>query len=83
MRAPEISIIVPVYQAWHKIYAGPYQSLFLYYKKRSLWADTPQQKNYQTLRQYLGWQRRLFEMKIGLRRTSYMTRKELLKLSNL
>lgn len=68
---------------WHKIYAGPYQSLFLYYKKRSLWADTPQQKNYQTLRQYLGWLRRLFEMEIGLRRTSYMTRKELLKLSNL
>lgn len=67
---------------WHKIYAGPYQSLFLYYKKRSLWADTPQQKNYQTLRQYLGWLRRLFEMEIGLRRPLYMTRKELLKLSN-
>jgi len=68
---------------WHKLYASLYKSLFFYYKEKSLWADTPLQKNYRTLKQYLGWHRVLLEIKIGLRKPPYMTMKELRKLSNL
>ena len=44
----------------------------VYYKKKSLWADVPQEKNYNTLRVLLGWYRRRIETKFGLRKARYI-----------
>lgn len=78
---PTIVHFTSLIKPWFELCADPYKPLFLYYKRQSLWADTPQKKNYETLRQYLGWQRRLFEMKIGMREPWFMTRKELRKIA--
>lgn len=78
---PTIVHFASLIKPWFQLCANPYKPLFLYYKRQSLWADTPQKKNYETLRQYLGWQRRLFEMKIGMRKPWYMSKRELRKIA--
>lgn len=57
---------------WKTICDSPYKSFFKYYKKKSLWADIPQEKNYNTLRILLGWYRRRLETKLGLRESRYI-----------
>ena len=57
---------------WKAICDSPYKSIFKYYKKKSLWADVPQEKNYPTLRVLLGWYRRRLETKLGLRESRYI-----------
>ena len=57
---------------WKTICDSPYKSFFKYYKKKSLWADIPQEKNYDTLRFLLGWSRRRLETKLGLRESRYI-----------
>ena len=57
---------------WNKMSDSPYKSFYLYYKRRSLWADSPQIRNYPTLRVYLGWYRRRLETKFGLRESRYI-----------
>lgn len=79
--SPTIIHFISDKKPWLQLCADPYKHYFLYYKRKSLWADTPQKKNYETLRQYLGWQRRLLETKMGLRRSPYMTRKELRRIA--
>ena len=57
---------------WKTICESPFKSVFKYYKKKSLWADIPQEKNYNTLRILLGWYRRRLETKLGLRESRYI-----------
>ena len=57
---------------WKTICDSPYKSIYKYYKKKSLWADVPQEKNYNTLRVLLGWYRRRIETKFGLRKARYI-----------
>lgn len=78
---PTIIHFISNKKPWLQICADPYKPRFLYFRRKSLWADTPLQKNYETLRQYLGWQRRLFEMKIGMRKPWYMSKRELRKIA--
>ena len=57
---------------WNKISDTPYKSFYLYYKRRSLWADSPQISNYPTLRYYLGWYRRRLYAMLGFMKPRFI-----------
>lgn len=59
---------------WNRICASPYKPLFLHYKKKSLWKDHPLQRNYKTIRQLIGWERRMLEIRLGLRKPWFVVK---------
>lgn len=72
--APAIIHYIGIDKPWKRLCACSYREVWMHYKKISLWKGHPLQRNYKTIRQLVGWERRMLEVRLGLRKPWFVVK---------
>lgn len=72
--APTIVHYADKAKPWQTPCPNPFSSYYFQYKRMSLWAKHPQQVEFTTMRQRMGWYRRVLAIRLGLMESWYATR---------